>query len=112
MDAHNITSQAPPVTHGRTGLEESRHGGWDDLARWVAQMDATQRQVYAARVQDRLRVLATILKLVVNAKREGRLCYGHDGSVVLGRDLSNGGVSTPGKGSSKAATTPSIGQDA
>ena len=106
MDAQDMTSQAPPVTHGRTGFGESRHGGWDDLARWVAQLDATQRPVYAARVQDRLRVLAQILKLVVNAKREGRLCYGHDGSVVLGRPLSNGGVPTPGKGSSKAATSP------
>jgi hypothetical protein len=106
MDPQDMTSQAPPMPHGRTGLGESRHGGWDDLALWVAQLDATQRQAYAARVQDRLRVLDRILELVVNAKREGRLCYGHDGSVVLGRALSNGGVPTPGKGLSNAASSP------
>ena len=106
MDAQDITSQAPPVPHGRTGIGDGRHGDWDDLARWAAQLEATQRQAYAARVQDRLRVLDRILKLVVNAKREGRLWYGHDGSVVLGRLLSNGGVPTRRKGSSKATTNP------
>ena len=99
-------SQAPPVPNGRTGLGESRHRECRDLAHWVAQLDADQRRAYSAYLHDRIRILARILKLVANAKREGRLCYGHDGSVVLGRSLSNGGVPTPGKGLSNAASSP------
>ena len=106
MDPQDITSQSPPVTHDRTGLGESRHVGWDDLALWVAQLDATQRQAYAACVQDRLRVLDRILELVVNAKREGRLFCDQNGCLCCSPVLSTAGALAPGEGPSKAATSP------
>ena len=105
MDAQNITSRVSPTTQGKTGLGVSRPGDWDDLARWVAQLDATQRKAYAARIHDRLRVLDRILELVVNAKREGSLFYDQNGRLCCSRALSNGGA--PGEGPSKAAATTS-----
>ena len=88
------------------GIEPS-----DDLANWVAQLDATQRKAYAAYFQDRIRILDHILSMVVKAKHEGRLRRDREGCVSGDGFLAKGGVPTPGKGSSKAATTPSIGQD-
>ena len=106
MENRNITSRVSPMTQGRTGLGENRLEDCDDLTRWSAQLDAAQRQAYAAHVQDRIRILDRMLELIVNAKREGKLCCDHDGCASRDRVLSNGGVRTPGKGSTNAATTP------
>jgi hypothetical protein len=55
----------------RTG--QTLEGDWSDLKRWVAQLDAAQRRACAVDVEGRLGVLERIIKLVVDAKRAGRL---------------------------------------
>jgi len=69
------------TSHGpRNRPEDAANAGeWGvyDPARWVAQLDATQRQAYAAHLQDRLRVLDRVLRLVVKAKRQGKLPIGY-----------------------------------
>ena len=106
MENRNITSRVSPTSQGRTGPEEYRLEDCDGLAHWVVQLDTAQRQAHAAHVQDRIRILDRMLELIVNAKREGKLCCDHDGCASRDRVLSNGGVRTPGKGSTNAATTP------
>ena len=106
METRNITSRISPTPQGGTGLGENQLEDCGGLTRWVAQLDAAQRQTHAAHVQDRIRILDRMLELIVNAKREGRLCCDHDGCVFRDGVLSNGGVRTPGKGSTNAATTP------
>ena len=76
MDARNMRippviahKNRPAMTRPRiTMCGGSRHGGWDDLAHCVAQLDAAHRHAYAAYVQDRLRVFDQLLEIVVNAR--------------------------------------------
>ena len=77
METRTMTPPVPHVTQVPTGLGNGRHVDDHELPRWAAQLDAAQRQAYAAHIQDRIRVLDRILRLVVNAKREGRLCCDH-----------------------------------
>ena len=50
-----------------------RHEDCFDLAGWVAQLDAAHRRAYAARIQDRLRILEQLLEIAMNAKRKQSL---------------------------------------
>jgi hypothetical protein len=83
----------------------SRHGQCCDLARWVAQLNPTQRQACAAYVQDRLRLLERLLSIVVAAKCEWRLCPDQAEGTFGDRALSDGAVLTPARGSTNAVTT-------
>ena len=74
MNTPNVRSPVPSMTQGMTGLGDSGYEDCD-LARWIAQLDAAQRQARAADVQSRIRVLDRIVKLVADAAREGRLYY-------------------------------------
>jgi hypothetical protein len=96
METRNITSRISPTPQGGTGLGENQLDDCGGLTRWVAQLDAAQRQAHAAHVQDRIRILDQMLELVVNAKRDGRLHCDQDGC----------GVRTHEKRSTNAATTP------
>ena len=75
-----MSSRVPPVVghEGNPAMRQVRdamsdgngHEDCDDLAHWVAHLNASQRQAYAAYFQDRIEVLGLILEVVVNAKRE------------------------------------------
>lgn len=106
METSNAASQASPPNQDKTGHGDSHHEDCNDSARWVAQLDTTQRQAYAANLQDRIRIVDRILELVVNARREGRLQYGPTGRACCNRALPNGGVPAAGTGPSKPATAP------
>jgi hypothetical protein len=61
--------ERPTIQTRKSISSGSQHGDGFDLARWVAQLDAAQREACAAYVQDRLRLLDRLLRIVVDAKR-------------------------------------------